>query len=238
VSSEWLQVDASQPTGSVQVNLRDGVPSYLIGMPAAWDFIEPSEENCSAAERASVVVFGTLAQRYPVSRGSIRLLVERARTSGAVAIADLNLRAPFFDEEMIVWTLRNCDLLKLNREELSVVSRMLGANGDTMTLLEGLVREFGLSRAVLTCGPEGAWFIDAGRKWHQPAVAAPVVDTVGAGDAFTAVLAVALAKNVPLAQAAPAAAEVASYVVSQPGAMPPWPEALRERVGNMLAASA
>jgi fructokinase len=234
VGAEWLQVDASQPTGSVQVSLRDGVPSYLIDMPAAWDFIELSDTNCSAAEKASVVVFGTLAQRYPVSCGTIRSLVERARTSGAVVVADLNLRAPFIDEEVIVWTLRHCDLLKLNREELALVSGMLGAAGDTATLFDGLVREFGLSRAVLTCGAEGAWFFDAGRKWHQPAVAAPVVDTVGAGDAFTAVLAAALAEDVPLAQAAPAAAEVASYVVSQPGAMPVWPEALCERVRSVL----
>jgi len=238
VGAEWLQVDASQPTGSVQVSLRDGVPSYLIDMPAAWDFIELSDTNCSAAEKASVVVFGTLAQRYPVSCGTIRSLVERARTSGAVVVADLNLRAPFIDEEVIVWTLRHCDLLKLNREELALVSGMLGAAGDTATLFDGLVREFGLSRAVLTCGAEGAWFFDAGRKWHQPAVAAPVVDTVGAGDAFTAVLAAALAEDVPLAQAAPAAAEVASYVVSQPGAMPVWPEGLRERVRSILDTTA
>jgi fructokinase len=233
--TRFLQFDHSNFTGSVEV--LPG-PSYDIAAPAAWDFIQPSEENCGAAEKASVVVFGTLAQRYPVSRGTIRLLVERARASGAVAIADLNLRAPFIDEEVIVWTLRHCDLLKLNREELALVSGMLGAAGDTATLFDGLVREFGLSRAVLTCGAEGAWFFDAGRKWHQPAVAAPVVDTVGAGDAFTAVLAAALAEDVPLAQAAPAAAEVASYVVSQPGAMPVWPEGLRERVRSVLDTTA
>jgi len=238
VVPDWLQVDLTKPTGTVQVSLRDGVPTYQIDIPAAWDFIESSEMISRAADNASVVVLGTLAQRCPVSRGTIRSLVERSRASGAVAIADLNLRAPFIDEEVVVWTLRRCDVLKLSREELAVVSGMLGARGDDEALFAGLVCEFALPRAVLTCGAEGAWFFDNGCRWHQPAIAAAVVDTVGAGDAFTAVLAAALAANIPLAQAAPAAAELASHVVSQPGAMPALPECLREKIRKMLDAPA
>jgi len=238
LDSEWLQIDASRPTGMVRVSLNDGAPSYLIDMPVAWDFIELPKDFSNSANASSVVVFGTLAQRFPVSRGTIRSLVGCARTSGAVAIADLNLRAPFVDEEVIAWTLRHCDLLKLNEEELVFLSAMLGARGDNEVLFAGLVREFGLPRAVLTCGAQGAWFFDQGRRWHQPAVLASLVDSVGAGDAFTAVLAVALAKNVPLWQAAPAAAEVASYVVSQAGAMPEWPPGLLERIRKILDAPA
>lgn len=235
LTENLLQVDDSHPTGTVTVRLDDAGPDYDIGSPAAWDFIDCTPASMEAVCSSAVLVFGTLAQRHPVSRATIRGLVGRARSSGALAVADLNLRAPFFDEETVLWTLRHADLLKLSLEELSVVSRMLGAAGDTMTLLEGLVREFGLRRAVLTCGAEGAWFSEHGRTWRQPSAPAEVVDTVGAGDAFTAVLAVALARGLALEEAAPVAVEVAAYVVSQPGAMPLWPAELAKRARGRLS---
>lgn len=234
---QWLQVDPLHPTGSAEVSLGSAGPSFRIKAPAAWDFLEATAGAVEAARSASVVVFGTLAQRHPVARQTIRSLVGQARASGALAVADLNLRAPFFDDEVIFWTLRHCDLLKLSREELLMVSGRLGAGGEMSSLFEGLVREFGLRRAVLTCGGDGAWFFDQGRLWRQAAVRAAVVDTVGAGDAFTAVLAAALANEVPLERVAPFAAEVAAYVVSQPGAMPAWPRALVARVGRVLHAN-
>lgn len=232
-----VQVDGARPTGTVQVRLDANGPGYEIGAPAAWDFLAESAENTTAAQASSVVVFGTLAQRHPVARQTIRSLVGLARASGAMAVADLNLRAPFFDDEVIFWTLRHCDLLKLSREELLIVSGRLGADGEMSSLFERLVREFGLRRAVLTCGADGAWFFDQGRLWQQAAVPAEVVDSVGAGDAFAAVLAAAVANDVPLERVAPFAAEVAAYVVSQPGAMPAWPRALVERVGRVLHAN-
>lgn len=238
LAGDLLQVDALHATGAVHVRSDHAGPSYDILAPAAWDFIDATDGALEAVTRADVVVFGTLAQRHPVSRATIRKLVGRARSSGAFAVADLNLRAPFFDAETVLWTMRHADLLKLNREELSVVSPMLGATGETMALFEGLVREFGLRHAVLTCGRDGAWFFDDRLTWHQAASPADTVDTVGAGDAFTAVLAVARACGVGLKAAAPLAAEVAAHVVSQPGAMPEWPKALAGRVRGCLGTAA
>lgn len=238
VVDDLLQSDGAHPTGAVQVWLCKGGPCYDIVAPAAWDFIGESSEAVAAARSSAVVVLGTLAQRHPVSRATIRSLVAQARASGALAVADLNLRQPFFDDEVVLWTLRHSDFLKLSREELSTVSRILGAGGDLLLLFEGLVREFGLRQAALTCGPDGAWFHDRGKLWHQPALPVKVADTVGAGDAFTAVLAAALANNVPLDRVAPLAAEVAAHVVSQPGAMPPWPQTLVEQAGRLLCGDA
>ncbi|MEX1010374.1 MAG: PfkB family carbohydrate kinase [Chthoniobacterales bacterium] len=235
LTEELLQIDELHPTGTVRVRMTGAEPIYDIAEPVAWDFIVETDGAVRAARDAAVVVFGTLAQRHLVSRATIRSLVGQARAAGACVAADLNLRAPFFDEETVLWTLRHADLLKLNREELSVVSQMLGAAGDTMTLFEGLVREFGLCRAVLTCGEDGAWFFEEGRTWRQPAIASEIVDTVGAGDAFTAVLAVGRARGYSLEAVAPLAAEVAAYVVSQPGGMPAWPVALAERARRVLA---
>ena len=232
--ADLIQLDPKQPTGVVRVHSDHCGPFYDITGPAAWDFIGETPQALRAAREACVIVFGTLAQRHPVSRSTIRALVAKARESGAVAMADLNLRAPFFDEEIVLWTLRQCDVLKLNADELQAVSALLGARGDDEALFAGLVREFGLSRAVLTCGADGATVFEQGRTWRQPAFPVEVRDTVGAGDAMTAILAASLALGVAWAESLPFAAEVAAFVVSQEGAMPAWPAELADRALRIL----
>ena len=228
VGTRFLQSDSSQTTGSV--NVLPG-PRYEIAAPAAWDFIEPIDAASAAVTDAGALVFGTLAQRQPVSRGTIRAMVGTARAAGIPALCDLNLRAPFFDEETILWSLRHCDLLKLNREELDIVSGLLGAAGARADLFAGLLREFGIARGVMTEGGEGALICEDGCVSHHTAEAATdVTDTVGAGDAFTAVLAVALARGIPLSAAAAPAAALAAFVVSQPGATPAIPSELAARI--------
>jgi fructokinase len=234
VDTGHVQWDGAHPTGVVHVRSDARGPVYDIAGPAAWDFIGETAQTSGTATQAAVLVYGTLSQRHPVSRSTIRALVTAARAAGALAVADLNLREPYFDEEIVLWTLRNCDLLKLNLEELQRVSGLLGARGDVPSLLDGLVREFRLSRAVLTCGEDGAYIFDHDRTWQQPAVPTELCDTVGAGDALTAVLSAALALGVPLHAVAPLGAEVASFVVSQTGAMPRWPDDLVDRARQVL----
>jgi len=233
ISSPLLQTDPAHPTGTVKV---EAGPRYEIEVPAAWDFIEISSGLVPVVSRSAAVVFGSLAQRHPVSQRTIRTAVGAARAVGVPVLCDLNLREPWFDEEIIFWSLRNCDVLKLNEDELGVVSRLLQARGTSADLFAGLLREFAVPRGVLTCGAEGAWCVEDGVAWHQPAAAAtPVGDTVGAGDAFTAVLALAVMNDFSLRKAAAAAAELAAYVVSQAGATPELPEKLVCRINRMLA---
>ncbi len=220
VDDTFVQTDRNQPTGIVEVT--EG-PRYEIAAPAAWDFIEPPAVE---SRPVRVFVFGTLAQRHPVSRGTIRELARQVQEGGGRVLVDLNLRAPFFDEEVVLWSLRHADLLKLNVDELTLVSKLLGAQGEVPDLFTGLLREFGFRQAVLTAGAEGAWFYDDGQLWQQPAVPVAVVDAVGAGDAFCAVLATALARGRDLREAAPICAKVAAFVASQPGATPRWTEKL------------
>lgn len=232
VGTRFLQSDESSPTGVVRV--LPG-PSYEIAAPAAWDFISLSNAAREAATKAGAVVFGTLAQRHPTSRKTIRALVEAARSAGVPALCDLNLRVPFYDEETVVWCLRNCDVLKLNRGELEIVSRLLRAHGETEDLFPGLLREFAVAGGVLTDGEKGAWIFQDGRVRHQPAEQTGTFsDAVGAGDAFSAVLAVALARGIPIAQAAAPAAQLAAFVVSRAGATPEIPHALGARIRVLL----
>jgi len=234
VRTDLVQTDPACPTGAVRV--LPG-PRYEIGEPAAWDFIADSDAAAVAAAAPGAVVFGTLAQRQPVSRKTIRALVATVRAAGVPVLCDLNLRAPFFDEETVLWSLRHCDLLKLNREELETVSFMLSARGETGDLFRGLLREFGIGRGVLTAGEKGAWLCEDGELFHQPAAEAPrVVDAVGAGDAFTAVVSVALQRGVSLRRAGPAAAELSAHVLSRTGGTPVVPDELAARINSMLAA--
>ena len=234
VGVDALQVDTEVPTGMVTVAIAGGIPVYDIAAPAAWDFIAEAPEALATARAARIAVFGTLAQRHAVSRAALRGLVTTARDAGAAVVSDLNLRPPFFDAEVVLWSLRHCDVLKLNDGELETVSAMLGARGDRMELFGGLLREFGLRRGVLTCGAEGAWFCEDGAVWHVPAVPAKAADTVGAGDAFTAVMVSFLACGMPLREAAPWCAEVAAAVVSGAGATPALPAELVKRVRGAL----
>jgi fructokinase len=143
-------------------------------------------------------------------------------------LADLNLRAPFYDDETVLWTLRHCDALKLNREELAEVSRLIGAAGGELDLFTGLLREFGIARGVLTAGGDGAWIFEKGALTYEPAVSGvEVVDPVGAGDAFTAVLTCGLSRGLSLRESAPSAARLAAWVVSCRGATPAWTPEMR-----------
>lgn len=226
-----IQRCPAAPTGSVVVGGSAEEPVYDIVCPSAWDFIEAADA-AEAVRTARILVFGTLAQRHPCSRGSIRFLVNAAAEAGALRFADLNLRPPHFDEEIILWTLRHANVLKLNIDELGVVSAMLGARGCTENLFAGLIREFAIPRGVLTAGEEGAWIHERGVLTHIPAHPCEVIDAVGAGDAFTAMLLCGLAEGRSLVESAPRAARLAAWVVSSVGATPRWTPDLRRELGD------
>lgn len=227
-----LQCDDNQATGAVRVRVADSGVTYDIASPAAWDFIEFADTAIDLVRASGVLVFGTLAQRHPVSRQSIRRLVVAAREAGTLRFADLNLRSPHFDEETVFWTLRHADVLKLNVDELELVSSMLGARGEAEVLFEGLVREFALPRAVLTAGANGSVIHENGVSIQVPPENAEVLDTVGAGDAFTAMLARGLARGASLIDSAARAARLAAWVASSRGATPAWTPESRMALGD------
>jgi len=165
-----------------------------------------------------------------VGRGALRRLAALAREHGATVFIDLNLREPFFDDEVVLWCLRQADVLKMTVGELETVSGLLGARGDREQLFAGLRREFGLRRAVLTDGAAGAWFHEDGVTWHEEALPVPVVDTVGCGDAVTAVAAAALARGATLRSVSGLSMEAAACVAAAAGATPLLPGDLVTRV--------
>jgi len=217
------------PTGEVEVRLDPhGVPSYRILDPAAWDDYDATPETLAAAASADVLLFGTLGQRAEKSRHAIRQLLAVA-PNDAVIILDINLRPPFTSPTIVRDSLRLANVLKLNGDELLVISEMLGIIGMEMEQLEALRKRYSYRLIALTRGANGSVLMAAdGTISDQPGAIVPVVDTVGAGDAFTAAVAVGLIQGRELGEIHRRAEDIARFVCTQPGATPWLPARFRE----------
>ena len=221
--SDGVTVDASAPTGTVDVELnRDGQPKFVIRENVAWDYIPASDFARSAVARADAICFGSLAQRNETSRATIRSLVGLARPD-ALIIFDVNLRQNFYSPEILRTSLELANVLKINDEELPVLARLFGLAGEPEEQISELARRFNFKLVALTCGARGSLFYSQGTYSEVEGLPASVVDTVGAGDAFTAMMALGYLAGWNLDRINRCANEVAAYVVSQPGATPRLP---------------
>ena len=219
------------PTGTVQVQLdADGVPTYDIKRDVAWDNIPFTPEVEALARRTDCVCFGSLAQRSEVSRTTIyRFLATMPKSS--LKIFDINLRQNFYTKEIIQESLRQCDILKINDEELVTIGRLFDYPGlDIENKCWLILGKYNLKMLVLTCGTNGSYVFAPGEKSFQPTPHVDVVDTVGAGDSFTGSFAAAILSGMPITDAHRLAVEVSAYVCTQQGAMPRLPQQLIQRV--------
>ena len=208
-----------KPTGTVQVELDDrGVPAYSIMEDVAWDNIPFTPEMEELAKRADAVCFGSLVQRMN-SRSSVMRFI-RAMRPDALKVFDINLRQHYYSCEVIVESLMLADILKINDEEIRIVAGMLGLSDDAVTACRELIGSFGLRLVILTKVPEGSEVITADKVIPQGVDDVEIVDTVGAGDSFTAAFTVAYLRGDTLAEAQRLASATASYVCSRKGAMP------------------
>jgi fructokinase len=233
VMSDLVPRDAKHPTGRVVVTLGDaGVPRYEIALDSAWDHLEWSGELAAFSERCDAVCFGSLAQRSAESRSTIRRFVGALR-SDALRVFDVNLRQQYYDREIIEASLQLASAVKLNDEELTAIADLLRIDGQApRNLMRELMTRYRLRLGALTRGPNGALLLDERDEDDSPAPPTIVVDTVGAGDAFTAVMVVDFLRGVPLGEINRHANAVASFVCSQAGATPSIPEALPSCEGS------
>lgn len=223
----FLSRDLIHPTGKVSVRTdANGVPDYIIHENAAWDFLTFAPGFTQLAARADAVCFGSLAQRNPVAGKTIQKFIQSTRKT-CLKLFDINLRQHFYSKENICDLLHLSDVLKLNHEELSVIRQMfLTKKTDTGCLAE-LTQRFSLKLVVLTRGRDGSrLFMDKHRDSLYTSVPVDIADTVGAGDSFSAVVALGLLKGCSLDDINRLANRVAAYVCSQKGATPVIPEAL------------
>lgn len=219
----------SYPTGTVQVTLDEkGIPQYEIKTDVAWDNIPYTAELDAMAKQCRAVCFGSLAQRHAVSRETInRFLDNMPEDEGQLKIFDINLRQQFYNMEVLENSFRKCNVLKINDEELLVVSKMFDIEStDFEVICRELLAEYQLKMLILTCGVDGSYIFTEHITSFQPTPKVEVADTVGAGDSFTGSFCAAILKGLPITQAHELAVKVSAFVCTQQGAMPVLPEEL------------
>jgi len=227
LNGDSVSEDAIHPTGTTSVSIDAmGKPSYVIHEEVAWDYIRQSPDLLELARKADAVCFGTLAQRSEVSRSTIRAFLSKA-SSKAVRLFDVNLRQSFYSKEIIETSLELASVLKLSDEELPVIAGLLSIEGDTLTLMEKLGKRYNLRLIALTKGENGSLLYTEDRFFVHHGYRVEVVDTVGAGDAFAAALAIGILNGHDLDSVNDHANRLAAYVCSRAGATPEIPEALR-----------
>lgn len=231
INTEYLQIDPEHPTGTVNVELRAGIPRYDIRGDVAWDYIEWTRGLEALARQADVVSFGALGQRCARSRATIQRFVRSCRPQ-ALRIFDPTLRPGFFDADIIEVSLRRCSILKANEAELRTIARLLGiASAETRFSREHaaheLLKRYRLRACVITRGEKGSETYTSTQTIRTPAPKVTVADTVGAGDAFTAGLVMTYVRTDDWEQASETANKIAAYVASRPGGTPKLPKRLR-----------
>lgn len=209
VSDAYLFENAL-PTGTVDVTVKDGMPSYSINYPVAWDEIE-IPAGCTLPSAPRLVYFGTLASRGEVSAATLSKLL--AAYPDSAVFFDVNLRQSYWSREQVLDGIANATVLKLNDEEVEMLK---------LRPSELFVDNLRLDIIVVTRGSEGCEvFTRGGERFASPAIGdGPVVDTVGAGDSFSAAFVAALLAGKNVHAAAEEGNRLGGRVAARAGAIP------------------
>lgn len=214
--------DPVYPTGKVDVELDSaGKPNYRFLSHTAWDHPRWDEAIATTLAQAACVCFGTLGQRSEDGRRFVRRSLSSAPPQ-ALRIFDVNLRQNFYDRELLVEGMQNTDILKMNDEELPVLAEAAGMEfaGDAGSTVCEIQRRYNLQAVALTCGSDGAMLSTPAGMFRASAPKVAVTDTIGAGDAFTAVLAYGWLHKMTAADILHAAVHYAGLVCTFSGGMP------------------
>lgn len=230
ISSKGLEHSTprtSYPTGTVQITLDGaGVPAYHICENVAWDHIPWTAELEQLAGQTRAACFGTLACRSDESRTTIFRFLDTMPDT-AERVFDINLRQHYYSEEVIVQGLERATLLKLNDEEIEVMSRFFHLEGNMEAQCRTLLQRWSrLHTVILTCGVKGSYVFTRSEASFRPTPQVEVADTVGAGDAFAACYVAQILNGKPVGEAHRRAVEASAYVCTQQGAMPVMPKSI------------
>ena len=187
VSDENVQTDYEFPTGSVKVKIDElGNADYHILTDVAYDHIEINTEMMDAFSQADCVCFGTLVQRYGISKNTLRELIHEA--PDVVKVLDINLRKKCYTATSIEDSLKMADILKTNDNELLITKELLGLKNENLKkLAQEVIEKYNLKIILCTLGAYGAFCItNKNEFFYDPGYQIELVDTVGSGDAFSA----------------------------------------------------
>lgn len=221
-----LVEQVAYPTGMVKVELDSaGIPQYDIKENVAWDNIPYTVKLDALASKTKAVCFGSLAQRNDVSCATINRFLEAIpKTADTLVVFDINLRQDFYDKEILVNSIKRCNVLKINDEELVTVSQLFGFSDiDFHDKCRLLLEKYNLKMLILTCGINGSYVFTTDKVSFLPTPKVEVADTVGAGDSFTAAFVASILKGKSVTDAHSIAVQTSAFVCSQKGAMPILP---------------
>jgi fructokinase len=217
-----LQIDAEHPTGRVEVVLDgEGGSQYDILPDRAYDFIvaTPSIERYVAQE-CRLIYFGSLIQRTPYAARTVHRLLQ-GRSPDTRCLYDVNLRPGCFDEAILESSLHETDILKLNEDEIMTLAAMKTIHGDTVAMAKTIISRYDIEMVVVTSAEQGSRIFTRDSQHRiSPSGEVPIADTVGAGDAFAAMLAIGLIRQWPPERILSAAQALASAVCGISGAVP------------------
>lgn len=233
ISTEYIQMDPDHRTGKVHVTVdEDGQPDYEVVEHVAWDWLQWDPDLEHLARHCDAVCFSGLAQRQNQTRSSIHRFVTEA--AQAVRLFDLTLRQRFYDQRMLRHSCELANVVKLNLEELNVLSAQINLPGESIdTQIKTLIDAFALNQVVLTRGAEGTVIYTRSRRYEgEPVHYEPAehADSVGAGDACTAAILVGSVLRLPVPKILQLANHAGAYVASVPGATPTLPATILQQL--------
>ena len=235
LSTAAIQRDDAYPTGTVDVTIGpDGQPDFIINGGVAWEHMAWTPEWSALAARADAVCFGTVSRHESGSIGAVTSFID-VLGSSTLRIFDVNLRQDRYSSALLHDSLQRVHVVKLNDEELRTVCPLLDLGGaDLESMARRLLKAYELELVCVTRGAAGSLLVTSSETVDHPGVPVDVVDTIGAGDAFTAALASGYLRGAPLERVSEAANRLGAWVASQTGAMPAADEAVCSAVRDIL----
>ena len=231
----WLELDrlgiqrdfissVAAPTCLIKVTFdHAGLPHYSSPDVVSWDQIEPLGNLVANVDALAfdLLIFGTLEQRSAISRATFRSVLEGARC-GRVFL-DLTLRGDFYDRDLLDYSMRNADIVKMNDAEARVMNELFGlGQHDLRRLLSAIARAFDSELVCITLGPDGALAGDRSHVTQAPGYRVEVVDTVGCGDAFSAGLLYRLGAGASLPEACDFGNRMGALISSKRSSIPEY----------------
>jgi len=214
------------PTGTVSVSLDGtGIPNYIIHEKVAWDFVDTTGETLKSAKEANAICFGTLAQRSPLTKNTIQKILQTA-SKETLKVFDINIRQHFYNRETIDSSLRLANILKINDEELILLSEILDLQGAEYELTDQIMDIYQLDYLALTKGSQGSWLFSQHDSSYIQTPKVRVADTVGAGDSFTAAMVAGFLHDLSFEDVHQLAVDVSAFVCTKEGATPVLPKDL------------
>jgi fructokinase len=231
LKSSHIQLDSAHRTGTAKVEIDEaGQPTFEFAESIAWDFFQWTTDWNELAEKTDAVCFGSLAQRSPRSRATVRAFLQ-AVGKRTVRVFDVNLRQPFYSRETLDESLKICDIVKLNQDEIAAVPEILGHPADGEESAARWIRDtYKLKLVCVTRGEQGSLLVAEKHISNHPGCKVRVADTVGSGDAFTAAMVYHYLRGASLANLSEAANRMGAWVAAQTGATPKRDNRQLERI--------